>query len=178
MSSLSVFSHEEIEKIISLPFKVGICVSHAEDEDGDDDDEKETLALEKSIKKHANPDNGNTFIWEVAVSTLKQRDQWATWSEDTFTIEAQCEKVVQLVRARLSDADMKAYIRMVTDIATDVAQAYGEFGLPPEEPKGLMGVVKKLLGASSDSGPQPMNVSAAEDETINRITKALRKYAG
>ena len=50
MTTLSDFSASELELLVSLPYKVGVYVSHADDEDGEVDDEREMAALESCIK--------------------------------------------------------------------------------------------------------------------------------
>ena len=65
---------------------------------------------------------------------------------------------------------------MLVEIATSVAQAYGEFGVEEEQDEGFFsGLMKKIAGGISDGGEanHPMNVSAAEDSAIERIKNAL-----
>jgi hypothetical protein len=179
MSQLSSFPAADLDTIVSLPYRVGIHVSYAEDEDGDSDDENEMRAIHRAISSYTKRDKTEeppTFVQEVSAEILRRKAEWAKWTEGVFNIEPDCEKAIRILKPVVSDADLKAYINMVLEIAGGVARAYGEFGMPEEKPKGIMGIVKKVLGGDN-TADQPMNVSAAEDDSIARITKALRKYA-
>lgn len=178
MSALSAIPPEQQEILIALPYKAGMAISYAEDEEGEDDDARETKALETALKLHAAPKQTGTadLIAEIVTQTLARRADWPRWSEQTFAIEPECEKAVKILKSHASETEIRAYIAMMLDVTTRVAQAYGEFGMPEEKPKGIMGFVKKIMGGP-DTANQPMNVSPAEDDSITRITKALKKYA-
>lgn len=176
MKELSSLSPEEIEIIVSLPYKAGIYISYAEDEDGGKDDDREMRAMERALSAFAQGDDNSPLIKEIASEILRRKSDWSGWAEGVFVIEPECEKAVKIIKPLVSNRDFQAYIKMIIDITTDVAQAYGEFGMEPEKPSGIMGFVKKMMGAPDDAD-QPMNVSAAEDDSIARIVKALKKYA-
>lgn len=46
MAQLSSFSGEQAERLIALPYKIGLWISFADDEAGEGDDKKELEALE------------------------------------------------------------------------------------------------------------------------------------
>jgi len=68
---------------------------------------------------------------------------------------------------------------MTLDVATSVAQAYGEFGEGADRAEGLFakigGIVKSVVSVGADDAAHPMNVSAAEDSAISNIAAALKK---
>ncbi len=181
MTKLSFFTDEEVNTIISLPYRVGMHVSYAEDEEGEVDDEREMRALELCIREIARLHQGEEFTKEVASAILDSRNKWAEWSEGVFNIEPQCEKAILILKEQASKEEIKDYIKMVLDIATSVAQAYGEFGEEQKEKgffgKVMGGIVSSVVGVSADDKNHPMNVSAAEDSAISNIAAALRKAA-
>lgn len=176
MTQLSQFSPEEIEVIVSLPYRAGLHVSYAEDEDGEKDDELEMRALEACIREIVKTQTGLTQ--EVADEILNRKDQWEKWSAGVFNIEPLCKTAVETVQAHASSDEVKAYIRMTLSIARAVAEAYGEFG--EEQPE--QGFFGKIMGTivermNSDQSSDPMNVSAAEDSAISRIASAMKMSA-
>ncbi|PCK00502.1 MAG: hypothetical protein COA45_01600 [Zetaproteobacteria bacterium] len=182
MTQLSSFSDDDIELIVSLPYRVGMHVSFSEDEEGEQDDEREMRALESCIKEIAKLYEGSELTKEIALEVLRSRDKWESWSQGVFNIEPQCEKAVLVLKAQASEAEVKSYIKMILEIASAVAQAYGEFGEEPAPEKGFFGkalsrIVGEFSGLSSEDANHPMNVSAAEDSAISSIAVALRKNA-
>lgn len=182
MTQLSAFSAEEVETIVSLPYRVGIHVSYADDEDGEQDDELETRALEACLKEVVKTHEAVPLSQEIAQEVLDSKDKWDNWTQGVFNIEPQCEKAVALLKSQASESEVKDYIKMTLEVASAVAQAYGEFGEEQEPEKGFFGnVMGKIMGGFSTMGEDdtghPMNVSPAEDSAISRISKALKKNA-
>ncbi len=50
MTTLSIFTPEEAEEIVSLPYRVGAHVSYSEDESGELDDALEAKALVSALE--------------------------------------------------------------------------------------------------------------------------------
>lgn len=176
MTQLSSFSSEDQGLIISLPYRAGLYVSYADDEDGERDDEMEMRAMEACLKEIAKVHEGHALTQEVAAEILGRKEDWNVWSQGVFNIEPLCEQAVLVLKEKASESEVKDYIKMVLEITTAVAQAYGEFG--EEEPE--VGFFGKAMGrifgnfGSSDDANHPMNVSAAEDGAISRISAALK----
>lgn len=176
MSQLSAFTSEDAELIVSLPYRVGVSISHTEDEEGEADDEQEMEALEACINQIARIHEGSPFVSEVAAQILRSKDQWGKWSQATFNIAPECERAARILKPVVSAQELKSYKKMLLEVATAVAQAYGEFGAAPEK-KGFFGrVMEKVMGSfANDDKNHPMNVSAAEDTAINAIRAALAR---
>ena len=94
MAQLSFFTDEDVESIISLPFRAGMFVSYAEDEDGEQDDVREMQALEGCLKEFARVHQGEELTKEIAAATLNAKDKWEAWSQGVFNIEPLCEKAI------------------------------------------------------------------------------------
>ncbi len=176
MLQLSAFSPEDIELIISLPYRVGVSLSHTEDEEGEADDEQEMEALEACIRQIAKLHEASPFISEIAAQILRSKDKWGKWSQATFNIAPECERAARILKPVVTATELKAYKKMLLEIASAVAQAYGEFG-ETHEKKGFFGrVMEKVVGSfANDDKNHPMNVSAAEDSVITAIRAALAR---
>ena len=182
MTTLSSFTPEEADLIVSLPYRVGMHVSYSEDEGGELDDTLEMKALEGALRKAVQSEN-DSLAKEVAQATLEEKDKWEAWSQGVFNIEPLCEKAVMTLKAHASDDEVKDYIRLCLKVAGGVAQAYGEFGEDDQDEEESSGIVGKIMGEISKVLPgikgqeahHPMNVSAAEDSAIERIGAAMKK---
>ena len=178
MSQLSFYDPEILSLLISVPYRIGIWVSHAEDEDGETDDELEITALENCIREVAKAHDQSGLVNEVGARILSERTQWEDWAGNAFLVLKDCDLVVRALKAHAPADEFKDYKAFLMEIATSVAQAYGEFGLFEEEKKegGMAGLMKKIVGGfsglSKANANHPMNVSPAEESVIAEL-KAL-----
>lgn len=180
MTQLSSFSDADAELIVSLPYRAGLYVSYADDEDGKRDDELEMRAMQACLNEVSKMHEEQALTSEIAASILSRQDQWDAWSQGVFQIEPLCEKTILALKTQATDEEVKDYIKLILELSSAVAQAYGEFGEDPAPEKGFFGkamskIVGGFSGMSSDDINHPMNVSAAEDSAIARIAGALRK---
>lgn len=181
MGQITGFNEDELEAIVSLPYRAGLNVSYADDEDGERDDELEMEALTACLTAFVNAHDGEELIRDIAQEVLNSKDKWDKWSQGVFNIEPLCDKAMNALKPKVSAEEAKAYVKMVVEVGTAVAQAYGEFGEQPEVKKGFFGkamdnIIGGFAGTSADDTNHPMNVSAAEDTAISNITAALKKH--
>lgn len=180
MTTLADFSASELELIASLPYKVGVYVSHADDEGGEEDDEREMDALESCMKAIASLHEDKPFTSEAIRQTMVMRSEWPRWAAQSFNVPEEAAQAKVLLAGRANEQETKNYCIALMEIATTVAQAYGEFGeFEDHEKTGLFGsivgnITKKLSGLSEDDANHPMNVSAAEDNAITALRAALK----
>lgn len=177
MTVLSDFSEDEADLIVSLPYRVGLHVSYADDEDGEQDDEQEMEALEACLKEMSQKNTGLNS--EISSKTLDMKDHWKDWRQGVFNIEPACEQASEAVSRVASKDEARDYVRMVVEVASAVAQAYGEFGEEPAPEKGFFGkAMSRIVGGlgAGDDEHHPMNISAAEDSAISRISEALKAH--
>lgn len=177
MAKLDVFSPEEQEQIVSLFYRVGIYVSHAEDEDGEHDDDLEMKALERVIKAIAKLEKKSEFLHSVANDALARKDQWEDWNNRFFQVENDCKAVVALLYNNIPKADFNRYRLSLIKIGEVVASAYGEFGEDFEEEESFFTkLVDKISGGlkSNDDDEAFMNITPAEDQAIITLKNALK----
>ncbi|MEM7650874.1 MAG: hypothetical protein AAF204_02185 [Pseudomonadota bacterium] len=180
MASVSDFSASELELLVSLPYKVGVFVSHADDEGGEGDDEREMAALEACIQAIAKLHEDKPLTSDIMRQTLSMKSEWPRWSAQSFQAPDHAAQAVALMRSHASEAEQKNYKAALMEIASSVAQAYGEFGeFEGDDDGGLLGgLVSKITSGlsklSADDANHPMNVSAAEDQALEQLREALR----
>lgn len=181
MTHISAFSAEEIELLMSLPYKVGMWLSYADDEDGESDDEQEQKALHHCLKAIADLYEEGSLVKDVLKQTLSMKSEWPRWATQAFHVPSEAEKAVSLLQSKVTEDEMKAYAAALIEIATTVAAAYGEFSsFDEEEPEktGFGALVGKIVSGfsdlSKDDENHPMNISAAEDSAIAELTSILK----
>ena len=181
MTQLSDFSAEEAELLVSLPYKVGVFISHADDVDGERDDQREIKALESCIRAVGRLHEDKPFTSEVAKAALEQKDKWPSWIDASFHAPEEARKAVAVLRGKAPEQVRKNYRAFLMEVASTVAQAHGEFSsFDEEQPEGGLfgGLVGRIAGSfkglSEDDAGHPMNVSAAEDTAISLLAKALK----
>jgi len=180
MTALSDFTDDARTLLVSLPYIVGVYVSHADDVDGEDDDEREIAALEGCIKGIASMHADQPLVREIFEQTLSHKDMWAQWEEQSFHAPILAERALGFVVSVGSEGNAKNYRAALMEVASAVAQAFGEFGEFDDEPEvGFFGgIVSKVVGGlskiSEDDAGHPMNVSAAEDSAIHTLQQAMK----
>lgn len=177
MTSLNDFSDEERTLLISLPYKVGVWVSHSDDAEGEQDDELEMESLEKIIAEVSKHHEDMPFVHQIARGTLSAREHWPIWANNSFHVLDECAKAIALLNARVEERAVNNYRKTLLEIAHTVAEAWGEFGGGlEEEPEGGFGaLVGKISGLFSkdDDTNHAMNISAAEDSSIAQLAAVL-----
>ncbi len=177
MTALSDFSRDEAELFASLPYKVGIWMSYTDDQDGDADDEREAKTLTSGLRQFAKANKDKPLVSQILEESLRRRDRWEQWADQSFNVTLDIQKAVTLLRGKkISPDDLKAFKRVLMEIGTAVAQAANEYGAFDEaESEGFFG---KIIGKfSGDESGHPMNVSAAEDSALEKLRQTLREKA-
>jgi hypothetical protein len=174
MTSLSAFSADEAELIASLPYKVGMWISYADDADGESDDAKEAKILSTCLRQFAKLHADKPFLSEVMKESLRREDRWVHWADQSFTVLNDIKKAVPILRTKVSADEIKALKRALMEIGTAVAAAFGEFGTFDDESEGLFTkIIGKFSGLGEGDSGHPMNVSASEDSALENLRAVL-----
>lgn len=176
MTSLSDFSDEERALLVSLPYKVGVWISQADDVEGESDDEHEMQALERIITEVSKHHEDMPFVHQIAQATLKSRDHWPVWENQSFHVLDECSKAMALLASRVEKRAQDNYRKTLLEIAHSVAEAWGEFdGGAGESAEGISAIVGKIAGmfGKQQDTSHAMNVSAAEDSSLAQLAAVL-----
>jgi len=181
MSELSGFNDEERHLLMSLPYKVGVYISEADDAEGTLDDDKELQALLECIRKIATSYSDSGLVDGIIRGTLKLDSQWESWGKTAYNLEPDCQAAIALLLAKGTRQDAENYREALILIANTVAQTYGEFialddGF--EEKKSFFSaltqkIINRITELKDDEG-HPSNVSAAEHSAVSRLAAALK----
>jgi len=173
------FMEEERVLIISLPYKVGVWVSQADDvAETEADDDKEFKALRAVLSGIAKEKQQAPFVSEIVDQTLTYQNMWPEWKAASGQTLEDVQRVIDMMRARLPEENVRNYARALKRIATVVAHAYGEFEGAEGEQKDegfFGGVITKILERVPESGEaeNPENVSPAEQAALKKLSEIL-----
>ncbi len=181
MANLDKFSEDELKILVSLPYRVGMWMSEADDEEGGHDDEQEDEALKEIITQFARMEMGTPFTKEIAQATIQSKEHWPDWGGQIFTVIRDAESSIHLVEEKLGKGKAKNYRLMLLKIARHVAKAADEFDdFNPEDEKasGLGGFVKGLVGKVAPKTQREQshlaNISPAEEAALKELNEALK----
>ncbi len=176
MATLENFSPEDKELLVSLPYKVGIYISYAEDAEGETDDQREMKALRHCIAGIAKLHEDDALIQEIMKQCLGSKDNWDRWADESFHAPAAASQTIAALKTKAPENTVKKYRAAILEVAGTVARAYGEFGeFDEDEAEGFFGkIIGSFAGLAHDDKGHPMNVSAAEDSAMSKLAAALK----
>ncbi|MFP4313463.1 MAG: hypothetical protein ACLFR0_03955, partial [Alphaproteobacteria bacterium] len=168
--------------IISLPYKVGIWVSHADDVEGEADDIHEIKALERGIPKMSALHEDSLLVQQVASEIMRLKDQWEVWEDQCFHVLKTAPDTMTLVLEYFGEKEAKEYRAFIMGLGKIVARAASEldaFDSVEEEKEGFLGsMIGKIVGGISSTGKDdvnhPANISPAEGSALSQLSAALK----
>ncbi len=183
MPELSSLSEDDALKIISLPYKAGMLVSHADDIEGEADDEKEMRALERGVPLLAAQHESSALVQSVASEIMRMKEAWPSWEDSCFHITAQAPDVIKMVQSTFGEAEAKHYRAFTLELGKLVAQAASELegfdDIEEEKKEGFFGgLIGKITGGYAEMGQNdaghPANISPSEKGTLSELAAALK----
>ena len=176
MSALSDLLPEENELVVSLPYKAGVWISHADDVGGTADDRREMAAIENVIVTMAKLGKASNFVRDVAHETLSQKAYWPQWRAQAGALFTDCNKATSFLAGYVSKEDLHEYRLFLWRIASAVAQAHNELGAEKKFNENLIAgffekIADKITGEDDDAF---MNVSPEEQAALSRLKQALK----
>lgn len=171
------FLEEEIVLLVSLPYRVGVWMSQADDDASTErDDEREQRALEAVLKNIADSKKQTPFTSAVAEETLRYQNMWSGWGEQLETLFPDLKQAMYLIDDRLPKENAGNYRKCLIDTATAVAMAYGEFeeNAEPEKSSFFGNLMTKINDKLHPLSEDPENLSASEQEALKKLREALK----
>ena len=120
-------------RIVSLPFRVGLWMSLADDVPGGQDDRDELEALERILRVIAKTHDQTPFLQATVHVTLKYNKLWKKWQGYNENTLRDTHVALRELLKRRGAEDMKVYRIMLYKIAEAVAAAYNENAYDPDK---------------------------------------------
>lgn len=179
MANLSEFSKEERALIVSIPYRVGIWVSNADDNEKTKfDDKRERQALSAAIGNMARRTQKMPFAAAIMSDVEAHRSMWQSWAGQAVenVVLADAQKAVAICKAKVSKNELKQYKYAVWQIGIVVAQAFDENHDPDREMhvNHFFAWMGSFMGGPS-LGKNPENMSAAEKTALKKLRAVLKQ---
>ncbi len=126
MTVLDKLSDAQRLLIASLPYRVGVWVSHSDQSGGTDSEEKEREVLKNLIHGFSYEVFGSELLQYIMADTVAQQEHWSDWEKDVEDIPEECEAAVDILRSYVDDKDVNAYTTRLMEIGEAVALAFRE----------------------------------------------------
>lgn len=182
MVDLGVFSLEEKDLLVSLPYRVGVWISHVDDDGDEQADDKEIQAIKKVIQVTGKRHDDDTAIDDIARQCLLAEGMYDVWARQTSSILSDAKIAIELLRSRVSVSEAEDYGVFLMEIGTSVAKAFREEGYGFDDDatsafdfSNISDKVSSFLGRvvpSSQHGE--MNISPEEDSALTDLAKAVK----
>lgn len=181
MAFLEQFSREDLDLLVSLPYRVGLWISASDRTGGHSADDQEREALERAMATIAGAMFESAMVHEVMAEAFLRKQDWTAWSAELATVTDECRRAIRVMTGRVSQRDVDAYRNNLMRMALTVARAFREDDR--NEPwlfrlgRGLSVAVDRVFGALQGEKFNPddiLNISYDEDQALNDLAKALR----
>lgn len=120
-------SMDQKRLMVRLPYRVGLYVSESDRSGGGDADAQEMQVLSNLLYGFGQDVMGAESIQHVISTTLALDEQWSEWGEDLHYVPAECDQIVELLNAHVSEKDARAFAVQMYEIGEAVALAFQEY---------------------------------------------------
>jgi hypothetical protein len=161
-------SDEDRAKMIALPYRIGLFISHADTTGGWTAQETEMQTLTTILRSYAEDFCKSAFVQGLLLQTLACREQWPRWGQGLDNLPGECVAAMYDLRGVLDGKELKFFQTQMMDIAFAVAQAFRE---NRENTGHKASWFERLLKKERKAYHQ--NVSKPEREALGRLADAL-----
>ena len=127
MSFLDDLPSEQRELIISLPYRVGVWVSHADDVGGEEANDEEKTALANILHGFTTDVFGSEVVQYVMAETIAHNAEWEKWSKNTSSLTKDCQQAIDILNEAVDEKEVSAFKQRLLEIAEAVALAFREY---------------------------------------------------
>lgn len=174
MTFFDDMKEEDRETIISLPSRVGVWISRADDDKSClRDDKREQAALLAIVEAMAESEKTAPFVRDVMRQALTYRHRWGEWAGRKNLAE-DIRGATTLIGEELSPDVVREYKRALFNIAVTVAGAHHE--RKDSSSEALIGEwMQKISDALFNPlDRKPENISPAEKAALQKLKAVLK----
>ncbi|MCB1591511.1 MAG: hypothetical protein KDI90_03565 [Alphaproteobacteria bacterium] len=180
MSFLDQLVPEDRDIVVSLPYRVGMRVSHSDVTGGDHSDEQEMRALSSILTGYAEEVFGSETVQYIISETVAKQDKWPVWARQLENLEQDCHKAIDLLSDVVDYKEVNAFKQHLMEIGEAVAMAFREveklsvfqrMSLYMDYKKDKKLAAQKQLAVKS--WDQFLNISMDERRALRSIAGAL-----
>lgn len=179
MSYFDALSKQDYENVVSLPYRVGVWLSEADDDGGEESDEKEKIALENLINGFTQEVFGSELVQYAMSETWKRKEDWEQWASLNNRVLEDCKIAIDSLSQAFDEKEVNAYKQRLFEIAEAIAQAFREEGnelAVKQDVEPVFNKIKRYFGfgeVHERSWDLHINISPKEREALKKLSKIL-----
>ncbi len=127
MSFLDDLPPDQKELIISLPYRVGVWISHSDDIGGAAADDEEIKALANIIDGFTRDVFGSEAVQHIMMGTVSRKDMWPEWAANVGNVNQDCQQAIDILNECVDEKEVNAFRQRLLEIAETVALAFREY---------------------------------------------------
>lgn len=127
MSFLDELPQDQRDLIISLPYRVGIWISHCDDAGGEEASSDEKNALAAIIEGFTRDVFGSEVVQYIMMETMMSKDKWDGWALNYKNVAADCQQAIDILNEVVEAKEVNAFKQRLYEIAEAVALAFREY---------------------------------------------------
>jgi hypothetical protein len=172
----SQLSPADEELLISLPYRIGLYVSHADVTGGWDAQESEIQSLTDILRDYSNDFCKTEFSQKVFMDCLAMRGKWPVWSQDAESVPAQVDRAMRILQPMMSEKELAGFCEVLGDTALAVAMAFREAADSGNENRPIVReILARLGGILAEKDPlDHINISGRERAALKKLAHSLR----
>lgn len=171
----SQLSPADEEIIISLPYRIGLYVSHADVTGGWDAQDSEIQSLTAILRDYSNDFCKTEFSQKVLMDCLASRAKWPLWSHDVDTVPEQVFKIVTTLESMMSEKEIAGFCDVPTDTGIAVAMAFREGAGQETDRPIVQEILVRLTTVLAEKDPlDHINISDSERSALKKLARAMR----
>ncbi len=116
----------QIYRLVSLPYRVGLYVSTSDETGGGTANDNELRALENLIYGFSDGVFGSELVQNVMTETINQKKNWSDWGNNLDQVPEECTDSLNILSAYVDHKERTAYAARLMEIGEAVALAFRE----------------------------------------------------
>ncbi|MES2728622.1 MAG: hypothetical protein V4621_00805 [Pseudomonadota bacterium] len=174
-TDLNAFSSSEKAHLMSLFYRVGVWISHADDAGAEIADAVEAAMLTRLLQKVVDNPARTALVRDIAAEALRQRGNWARWAAQIDTFIPDAQQGVRILKPVCGQDEVMDFIYGLRALGEAVAMASDEDAMAEDVSEALGG---SLLTRIRDALFPPRkacarNISPLEDNALTELARAL-----
>lgn len=179
---LGSLSDRDKRILFSLPYRVGMYVSHSDMSGGDEAQEREIQTLHNILVEIEQDFCKSEIMQRILIETVANKEHWPKWSNKLEDVPDECAHASDLLVGLVEQpSDLMSVKETLIDIGVAVAMAFRESGnsYPSENPigeaiKNMRNSLGRFIPALQvDDRFMHLNISKAERAALIRLHNAL-----
>lgn len=171
----SQLSPADEELLVSMPYRIGLYVSHADVTGGWDAQDSEIQSLTAILRDYSNDFCKTEFSQKVLMDCLASRSKWPSWSYAVDDVPSQIGQIITTLESMLSEKELRGFCDVLIDVGLAVAMAFREGGEEQGERPIVREILTRIGTALTEKDPlEHINISEEERGALKKLARSMR----